>query len=1028
MANLYPQFAQLPSQSLPPSINFSQQQRPPAESPPQPLLPPNAVAVTSPSVIGVTPTLQILHSAAKNTATINLWQCPPDETDLKNVSPTFLSYNTDFCSGKVRDCSSRVEEVNDSLDSLSLKSNLTISVQIMKSRQNEGKHVSNDILCHLVGRCMEENNLAAGRDVYSLIVGSGLESDASLGNCVVRMLTYFEEFKEANEVFSKLVKPDVITWTAILSANVKLGDYNRAIDLYREMVEARVKPDGHVFVEVLKACMGTATERHTQQIHASIIEHGLEHDAFVGSSLVGLYVKSGTFQDVSIAFCRLPNRNTVTWSTLMFGCIYHKSGKEVPELFEQMQQEGAEPDKGTYVCLLAAASDTEDLEQGRQVHNQILVCGASVNSYVGNALVDMYVKCGCVEDAQVVFDSLFSRDVVTWSSLLLGYAEEGRGQVAFQLFDRMQQEGVVPNEVTHINILKACSVLEQGHLVHEYMITHGSLLNVQVGTALIDMYLRCGSVSGALFVFTNLSQKNVITWSTMIAGCVEFGLFDDALDLLQSMQDQGIEPNEITFLSLLKACSLQGSIEHGRQLHTQATNSGLGSRVAVGNALIDMYATCHSLEDARVVFQRMPNRDVVSWTSMLKLHAHHESLGPEGIQVFQQMKQDGIEPNPITYGYVLKLMSRTAAIEQGRQIHAYIVETGIEFNELIINALLDLYANCGGLMNAFVAFQRTQKKNVSNWSALLMGCAQHRDYSSALGVFSNMLESGLKPDGVVFLCLLSACKLVSEGCQLMKSMRDDHGILPTLEHQNSMVDILGHAGYLDEAEDLLECNPSSSNAVGWTSLLHACKVHIDVDTAKRCFNNVVVLDPKASSAFVLMSSVYSHAGMLHSGEELEARRRKEIGWKKLAHSCIEVDNEVHNFRVGDKLHCRSADIYAKLDALNVQLKKEGYAPRVDLVLGPMSKEKKEEALCGHSEKLAIAFGLISLPHGMTIRVSKNLRMCGDCHNTSKLISRIEKRDIFVNDTYGVHRFSEGVCSCDDYCYQIFKGDVLQVKR
>ncbi|MCO5605937.1 hypothetical protein L7F22_060123 [Adiantum nelumboides] len=967
---------------------------------------------------------KILHSSAKNT-TFNLGHCPPfHETGFKNLCPPFFIHDTDFVSIKVRESSSRA--VDECLDSWSLKSNLAMAVQTLKTYQNEGKHVSIDILGELLEHCLKENNLAAGKGVHSLIVGNGLESDAFLGSCVVRMLTYFEEFHEANEVFRKLVKPDVFTWTAIISANVKFGDNERAIELYRHMLEAKVRPDGHVFVEVLKACMGAATQRHTQQIHASIIEHGLEHDAFVGSSLVGLYVESGTLQDIVVTFWRLPNRNTVTWSTLMSGCICHNSGKEVPKLFEQMQQDGEEPDQGTYVCLLAAASDTKDVKQGRLVHNQIFLCGLLINTYVGNALLDMYAKCGFVQDAQAVFDSLFSRDVVTWSSLILGYAEEGHGQKAFQVFHQMQQQGIRPNEVTHINILKACSVLEQGFFVHDFMIVHGSLFNLEVGTALIDMYVRCGSVSDALLVFRSLNQKSVITWSTMITGCLKSGFFDDGLFLLERMQDQGIKPNEITFLSLLKAGSLQGNIEHGRRLHTQVINNGLCSQVAVGNALIDMYALCQGFEDACAVFQRMPYKDVISWTSMLKIYAHYETLGLEGIQVFQQMKRDGIEPNLITYGYVLKLMSRMAALEQGRQIHACIVESGIEFDDITINALLDFYASCGRLTDAFWAFQRTQKKKVSNWSALLMGCAQYKKYTLALETFWSMLASSLKPDGIVFLCLLSACKSVGEGCQLLKFMRDAHGILPTLEHQNSMVDIFGHAGYLDEAEDLLECSPQGFNIVGWTSLLHSCKLYVNVATAKRCFNNVVLLDPKASSAYVLMSSVYSHAGMLRCGEELEAVRRKEIGWKKFAHSFIEVDSQVHDFTVGDKFHPQSVDIYAKLDALNAELKKEGYAPRVDLVVGPMSKQKKEEALCGHSEKLAIAFGLISLPHGTTIRVSKNLRMCGDCHNTSKLISKLEKREIFVNDSYQMHRFSEGLCSCDDYCYLFGDSNCVKV--
>lgn len=972
---------------------------------------------------------EIPSSRTRDITTCNLWHYPPlHGTDLDGVNQTFFPYDPDFGVEALRESFSRVAKEDDcpeSSDGLVLKSNLTLAVETLKCHQNEGKCVSNDVLYQLSGRCMDENNPAAGRGVHSLIVSNGLESNVFLGSCLIRMFTYFEVLHEADKVFRKLVRPDVFTWTAILSANVKLGDNERAFELYRQMLEARVRPDGHVFVEILKACMGTATRTHAQQIHATIIEHGLEDDAFVASSLIGSYGKSGTLEDVRIVFCRLPNHNTITWSTLLMGCIYHHSSNEVPHLFALMQQHGAEPDEGTYVCLLAAASDAEDLKQGRQVHNQILICGALINSYVGNALIDMYVKCGCVEDAHFVFESLSSRDVVTWSSLILGYAEDGNAQEAFQLFDEMQRQGIQTNEVTHINILKACFVIELGHSVHEYLAAHGFPLTVQVGTALIDMYARCGSLSDALLLFFSLSEKNVITWSIMITGCLQCGHFDDAFDLLERMQDQGIEPNEITFLSLLKACSLQGNIEQGRRLYAQVTKSGLGSQVAVGNAVIDMYAACQSSEDACVAFQRMPDKDIVSWTSLLEMYAHNDTLGLEGYHAFEQMKGDGIELNRITYGYILQLMSRMAALEQGREIHASIVASGFESNDLISNALLDVYSSCGRLTDAFLAFQRTHRKSVSTWSALLMGCAQYKDYLLALNVFADMLSSGVKPDGVVFLCLFSACNSVGEGCRLMKSMRGDHGILPRMEHQNSMVDILGNAGFLDEAEDLLESNPIGLNVVGWTSLLHSCKLHVNVGTAKRCFDNVVFMDPKSSAAYVLMSSVYSQAGLFFCAEELEAVRRKQIGWKKLPHSFIEVDCRVHDFSVGDKLHPQSVDIYAKLDALNAQMKKEGYAPRVDLVLGPMSREKKEEFLCGHSEKLAIAFGLISLPQGTTIRVSKNLRMCGDCHNTSKMISEMEKREILVKDTYGVHRFLKGVCSCDDYCYQSFKEDVVK---
>lgn len=823
------------------------------------------------------------------------------------------------------------------------------------------------------------------------------------------------------------MKPSVFSWSAIISAHVKLGDNVQAIGLYKQMLEASVEPDGHVFVDVLKACSSATTLEHGQQIHAHIIQCGLESDAFVGSSLLDLYVKCGNLRDAQLVFDRLHKQDVVTWSTLLLGYIHHGHGKEALELFDQMQQDKTEPDQVTFVCLLTACSTIGGLEQGRRIHNYIIAYGVLINSYVGNALVDMYAKCSSLEDAQGVFDHLHIRNVVTWSSLISGYAQYGYDQEAFRLFDQMQQQGLQPNEVTYLGILKACPALEQGRQMHNCIIEHGFELNLLVGSALVDLYVKCGSLLDARIVFNTLTQRNVITWSTLIAGYIQHGLDEEAFQLFEKMQEQGIEPNPITFISSLKACSVLAILERGWWLHTHVIESGLESHIFVGNALIDMYAKCGSLEDACVVFQRMPDRDIVSWTTVLGMYAE-DVRGLEGVQVFEQMKQDGIEPNAITYGYILKILTSVAALEQGQQIHACIVESGLELGALVGNALLDIYAKCGRLEDAFMVFERMPKKEVETWSALLMGCALHRDYSSALKIFKGMQCSGLKPDGVMFLCLLSACNfvgLLDESCLHFKAMRDEHGIIPTLEHCNSMVDILGHAGCLDEAEDLLETNPFGANVVGWTSLLNSCKIHVNVGFARRSFDRIVMLDQESSAGYVLMSKVYSHAGMLACAEEIEDMRRYRNGWKKPAHAFIEVDNRVHDFAVGDKLHPQSADIYAKLDVLSVQMKEEGYKPRLDLVLGPMSLEKKEDALCGHSEKLAIAFGLISSPHGSTIRISKNLRMCGDCHNASKFISRIEMREIIVTDTYCIHRFQDGTCSCKDYSYEIFKDETLQ---
>ena len=236
---------------------------------------------------------------------------------------------------------------------------------------------------------------------------------------------------------------------------------------------------------------------------------------------------------------------------------------------------------------------------------------------------------------------------------------------------------------------------------------------------------------------------------------------------------------------------------------------------------------------------------------------------------------------------------------------------------------------------------------------------------------------------------------------------------PTLEHMNSMVDILSHAKKWEEAEDLLETIPFHCNSVGWMSLLSSCRTYTTLSLGKRCFSYVVVMDPSKASGYVLMSNIYARSGMLENAEKIDELRLSANGWKKPGKAFIEVDNLVHDFSVEERDHLRNNEIREKLKGLSAQMKQEGYKPCVELVLGPLSAEEKEDALNGHCEKLAVAFGLISTPQGTTIRIAKNLRMCVDCHSATKAISKIELREIIIADTHCIHKFNNGICSCCD---------------
>lgn len=886
---------------------------------------------------------------------------------------------------------------------------------------HEDKHeiyMSSDVIFTKLQRCIDDRDLAAGREVHWLIIKCGFESDVFLGSHLIRMFAYFESLSEANQVFLRLPNPSVYSWSAIILAHVKLGQNGAALQLYHEMHKSCIEPDGHIFVGALKTCINLADIGQGKLVHAQVIEYGFEFDDFVGSALVEMYSRCGSPKDARMVFDRMPKRRAITCSILIAGYVQQGSEEVALELFKEILQEGIQPDEVTYISILKACSSISALNQGRKIHAHLIESGLEWDICVGNALIDMYVKCESLQEADAMFHRLPMQDVVTWTALIAGYAQQGFGHKALHFFEAMQQHGMDPNPITLVLILRACSniaALEQGRKVHASIIESGAELDEFAGSSLIDMYGKCGSLEDAGTMFERMPRRNVITWSAFIASIAEHGHGEEAGILFEQMQQEGVSPDKVSFICILKACCNAVCLEHGRLIHRQIVESGFGMDVFLGNALIDMYVKCESLEDACTLSNRLPEQNIVTWSVLIGGYVQ-QGFALEAIQIFDKMNQEGVELDEISFVCALKACSSIAALKQGRQIHGKIIENGYELDKFLSSTLIDMYAKCGNVEDARRAFERLSKKSVVTWSALMSGYAQNGDYTSVVRYFEGMQQAGLEPDDVSFLSLLAGCShrgLLEKGRAHFRSMRDDHGIAPTIKHHNSMVDILGHAGCLNEVEDLLETIPFQRNLVGWTSLLTSCRSHYNVNIGRRSFDNFSMMDRGNATGYVLMGNIYSQVGMWEDAEEIEELRRCANGWKKPGKAFIEIGDQVHDFIVGDKTHPQSSAIYAKLESLSFQMREEGYKPRVDLVLDTLSEDDKEDALCGHCEKLAIAFGLICTAQGTTIRVSKNLRMCADCHNVTKMISKLEMREIVVVDAYCIHRFQDGVCSCPE---------------
>ena len=514
------------------------------------------------------------------------------------------------------------------------------------------------------------------------------------------------------------------------------------------------------------------------------------------------------------------------------------------------------------------------------------------------------------------------------------------------------------------------------------------------------------------------------------------------------MEGADIRPDDVTMVSVLSACGMKGDLEFGRRIHSYIKQNDIAESVTLNNAILNMYVKCGGLEDAKVLFDRMIDRDSISWTTMLDGYAKSGELDAarrlfdkmpnrdtaswnaiisgyeqngkpkDALALFNELQHLDVKPDQVTLVAALSACAQLGALEKGCWIHAFIRKNNLTLNFHLTTSLVDMYSKCGELQKAAEVFESVDQRDVFVWSAMIAGFAMQGRGRDALDLFLQMQEAQVSPNRVTFINILSACShggLVEEGKFYFSQMLPVYGITPDVEHYGCMVDMLGRAGLLDEARDLIKNMPMPAPASVWGALLGSCVVHKNVELGEVACKHLLGLEPSNDGAYVLLSNLYAKSGKWDCVARLR-NLMKDRGLKKEAGcSSIEVHGVVHEFLVGDVSHPQSGSIYLKLDKIMERLKEYGYVPDKSQLLQNIEDEDvKERALYLHSEKLAIAFGLITTSPNVPIRIAKNLRVCEDCHSVAKLISRVYNREILLRDRYRFHHFKDGHCSCMGY--------------
>ncbi|CAN1150736.1 Pentatricopeptide repeat-containing protein At2g29760, chloroplastic [Linum perenne] len=708
------------------------------------------------------------------------------------------------------------------------------------------------------------------------------------------------------------------------------------------------------------------------------------------------------------------------------------------------------------------------LNQLKQIHAQMLRTNMLHDPYASSELFTAaaFSSFSTLDYARKVFDQIPQPNLYAWNTLIRALASSSDPIQSVLVFIRMLHESPShPNKFTFPVLIKA--VAEQrcfliGKAVHGMAIKTSFGSDVFVLNSLIHFYASCGHLGLAYLVFEMIEGKDIVSWNSMVTGFVHGGCPEKALEMFERMESEGVSPDAVTMVSVMSACAKKMDLKFGRRVCDYIERNGMKMNLQLCNAMIDMFVKCGEVEIARGLFDNMEKRDVVSWTTMIDGYAKMSEYGiardifdsmprkeipawnvlisayeqngkpKEALAIFRELQlSKSAKPDQVTLLSMLSACAQLGAMDIGEWIHGYIKKQGIQLNRNLATSLIDMYSKSGDVEKALEVFHSINHKDVFVWSAMIAGLAMHGRGEAAMKLFVKMQEVKTKPNFVTFTNLLCACShsgLVDEGKRLFDQMERMYGVVPEVKHYACMVDMLGRAGHLEEAMQFIENMPLAPSASVWGALLSACCIHGNLELAEKACSHLLDIEPGNHGAYILLSNLYAKSENWEGVSRLRQQMRDSGLKKEQGCSSIEINGTVNEFIVGDIAHALSRNIYAKLDEIMARLRSHGYVANTSHVLQFVEEEDmKVTALKLHSEKLAIAFGLINMNRPQPIRIVKNLRVCGDCHTVAKLVSKVYNRDIVLRDRYRFHHFSEGHCSCGDYCTFILPMEALMHK-
>lgn len=813
--------------------------------------------------------------------------------------------------------SKRKLELEEALRSLEKES---ISTEQSKDQQS--------LYNSLISSCIKHKALNQGNRLRAHIAETMFEPSLFLTNQFINLYSRCGDLGKARQVFDEMAERNVVSWNAMIAGYCHNAQFIDALTLLQAMIEDGIVPDYLTYLSALRASTSLGNLRHGVQVHARVIKEGfLSTRIEVGNALINFYSKLGVLHDAESVFDTMMNRDEATWNSLIAGNSQNGNFERAIALFVEMHKEGELPDEFTYGSLLAM----DDTSYTEEFHSQIIKKGLGSNVFTSSALLDAYGRLGKPQHARKVFNSMIEKNAISWNSAIAACIVNDAISEGIQLFLEMQKSEILPDDYTISTLLMAAMT----HLstftakqLNGLAYKMGLQGDASIGNTLIIMYAKLDLMQESLQAFKDISDPDLISWNSIVQAHIGNEEFEQALILFVEMMHLGFLPDKFSFVAALEASASLPCHKTGKQIHCNLIKVGLLTQDAfTGSSLIDMYAKSMAVEDAKKVFDRIKNKDLITWNTMVVGFAQNGYLN-EVLGLLVLMKEETNEPDNFTFASILTACANATAIEQGKQVHAIILKSDFKVDTALTNALITLYCRAGCIKDAKRVFSAISEKNVVSWTSMISGYTQCGYCKEALRLFDQMKCEGIKPNFKTFIALLTACShggLSDDAIRYFKMMEMRYEIKPTFDHYACMVDILGRAGRLDEAERIIEGMPYKPNALVWRMLLSACRIHGDLERGKKSMEKILALEPGDSAAFVLLSNLYTDLGF-HEGALKVRNLMREKGIKKEpGKSWIEINNRVYEFMAGDISHSQTEEIYSKLKQLLKTMRDEGYA-------------------------------------------------------------------------------------------------------